>query len=517
MRRKDTFWAMLVVMALVVAVVPAWVSAAPPAQEPGVNLLQNPGFEGISCDPSSAPGWCEGNWTHDTLTGVPYGNIFTPQGWITYWTEGVNPIDPSGRHYGRPECKVIPNAAPFVGPPARVRSGSYGVLQFGFFRAIDSGLLQTVSGLVPGAAIQFSAYGHAWSCDGDDPFPYSCGDQYNMLLQVGIDPNGGRDPWSSSVVWASGYSYDQFRLIGPVRAQVGESGTVTVFLRATAKWPYVHNDVYWDDASLVYTEPPATPTNTPLPPPPTNTPGPSPTPLPPPTPRPDGAVVHVVQPGDTVFGIAIQYGVTVEQIEALNAGSIGADRMIWTGQELVIAIAEATATPPPTEAPTAEASPPSGTGSGGSICVLAFHDRNADTFRQTEEELLPNAVVALADDSGPLGQYQTDGLSEPYCFEGLAPSTYRVTAQLPAGYAATTPLIMAVGLTGDMSVQVALGAERDTTVPAEEGEGEEEPPVDGGESVWSQVLRWGARISGIVLLVLAVVVAVLFFLSRRQR
>jgi LysM repeat protein len=364
------------------------------------NLLLNPGFEGLDC-PSD--GWCDDNWTRDTYNGTVYGEIFTPQGWTTFWNAGTNPAD--GRRYGRPECKVIPDAPPHLGPPARVRSGHYAVMQFGTFRSIDSGLYQAVSGLTPGATVKLSAYAHAWSCGQDEPMAYSCGDNYNMLFRVGIDPNGGTDPWSQSVVWASGYSYDEYRKIGPVEAQVGENGRVTVFLRATSKWAYKHNNIYWDDAKLVYTEPPAPPTNTPPPPPPTAAYGPSLTPMPPPTPRPDGASVHIVQPGDTLLGVALRYGVPLAQIEQLNAGSIGPNNIIRVGQELVVSVPSAT--------PESEASPPE----TGSICVLAYHDRNGDTFRQPDaEELLPNAVFSLGDATGLLGQYTTDGRSEPYCF-----------------------------------------------------------------------------------------------------
>ena len=212
------------------------------------NLILNPGFEGLTCAPDSDPGWCDDNWTRDTFNGEMWTEIYTPQGWVTFWSEGANPSDPGGR-YGRPECKVIPNVAPFIGPPARIRSGQYAIQQFGFYRAIDSGVYQVVGGLTPHASVQAEAHAHAWSCN--DGGPLSCGDEWNMLFRVGVDPDGGTDPWSPNIVWVSAYSYDLYRLIGSVRAEVGDAGVVTVFLRATAKWPFKHNDVYWDDASLV--------------------------------------------------------------------------------------------------------------------------------------------------------------------------------------------------------------------------------------------------------------------------
>jgi hypothetical protein len=512
---------------LLLAMAPAWVGAAPAQQEVGQELLTNPGFEG-RC---GGTGLCGDNWTRDTFTGVPYTEIFTPEGWITFWSEDVNPAD--GRDFGRPECKVIPNAEPFLGPPARVRSDYYAIMQFGFYRSIDSGVYQTVRGLTPGATVRFSAYAHAWSCGDDEHGPYSCAEPYQMLFRVGIDPNGGTNPWGGGIVWASGYSYDEYRMIGPVEAQVGESGTVTVFLRATAKWPLKHNDVYWDDASLVYTTPPATATNTPLPAPPTYTPGPSPTPRPTPTPRPDGAIVHIVEPGDTLFGIALMYDVPMEQIQQLNEGSIGPNNLISVNQPLVISIPAASPTPatPPTAEPTpaevAEGGGDAGSGAGsadtGAICVAAFNDRNSDTFRQADtEELLPNVVFSLGDAAGLRGQYTTDGLSEPYCFSNLAPGMYRVTMQPPEGYTVSGPSYASVGLTGGVSMDVAMGAlrgdapagEDDSAVDPESPGGEAEEGGEGGAG--STVLRWIARIGGILLLVVAIGIGVVFFLSRRR-
>ena len=508
---KLVIWTTVTAIALVAGSVPMWATAAPRAQT-GDNLLQNPSFEGLSCRSGSSPPTCLDNWTRDNIYGLPYNEIYTPQGWMTFWNTGTNPVD--GRQYGRPECKVIPNVPPFVGPPARISNGHYSVQQFGFFRAIDSGVLQTVSGLEPHARVQLSAYAHAWTCDDDDHGATSCGDPHSLLFQVGIDPNGGTDPWSPAVVWASGYSLDTYRLIGPVEAEIGDGGVVTVFLRATAKWSYKHNDVYWDDAALFYTSPPAPTAEPPAPPPPTYS-GPPPTPRPTSTPRPDGAVVHVVASGETLFGIALQYDVTVDQILLLNVGSIPDNMWITTGQELVISIPQTppTATPPAVP-PTPEPSP---TPLTGSICVLAFHDRDADSFRQEgTEEALPNASFTLADSVGLLGEYLTDGLSEPFCFTGLNPGTYRVSMEPPTGYSSSGPSDMAITLSESTTTDVVLGAQRGEDF---EETPTEEAPEDGenGGSSWSGVLRWGARIGGILMLVLAVAVAILFFTGRRQR
>ena len=217
---------------------------------PSSNRLQNPGFEGITCRPGSVPPECLDNWTHDTHDGVFHPDIFTPQGWVTWWRTGGN--------YGQPESRVIPNVPPFTAPLARIRSGHYAAELFTFYRLQDTGLYQVITGLEPGATVQFSTYAHGWSCDSDHhPIGYSCGDLSNQTFQVGIEPNGVADPFLPSIIWSvEKTSPDYYSLIGPITAQVGENGSVCVYLRSKTKWMYMFQDAYWDDTSLVIAPPP---------------------------------------------------------------------------------------------------------------------------------------------------------------------------------------------------------------------------------------------------------------------
>ena len=52
-----------------------------------------------------------------------------------------------------------------------------------------------------------------------------------------------------------------------------------------------------------------------------------------------GRISHIVKPGDTLFALALQYGVPVDQIMALNG--LKPDSHIEIGRELIIAL------PPP--------------------------------------------------------------------------------------------------------------------------------------------------------------------------
>jgi LysM repeat protein len=518
----------ILLAAVVLGLLPA-LSLAAPEQAPerqGTNLAANPGFEGISCRPDSEAPECLDNWTHDVhWSGEPmHDNIFTPQGWVTWWRKGGN--------YGQPEVKTIPNVPPFSGEVPRIHSGYYAVLLFTFYRLQDMGLYQCVSAEA-GSTVELTAYGHGWSCDDSgSKMGYSCGDPYNQAFRVGIEPNGIADPFAPSIVWNEKmYAPDHYKLIGPVSAQVGEGGRVCIFLRTTTKWMYKYQDVYWDDVSLVKVADGTPPQPTPQPPPPV-TAGPPPTPLPTPTPRPDGSIVYVVQSGDTLSLISQKTGVGVDQIRALNASSIGEGYIIHVGQELVLSLPSEAPDPtePPTDEPEAVADAGDegdgedeggGTGGGGmvqgtSICVMAYHDRNNDTFRdEANEELLPNAQFTLANAAGVVGQYTSDGFNEPYCFTNIAPDSYRVVQTPPPGYAVNGAAEQAVAVTEGATINIAFGYTRsgDETAPDVAPEEANENGSDSGtRSVFSTV----AKVSGVLVLLLCAGVAVLFVLNRRR-
>lgn len=207
-------------------------------------LLVNPGFEGIGV-PVDNSVFIPNNWTRDTFTGVEYGEIYTPEGWVTWWEEG---------EYSRPECRVIYNESPFTSP-SRIYQGYHAGMCFTFFRKQHAGYYQRVEGLEPGAMVEGWYYAHAWSCN-ENNGGFSCGDPEAFSFRVGIDPTGGVNPFSDTIIWSKEqFIYDKYERVGPVQATVGPAGAVTFFLRSHGKWPYIHNDAYWDNPSLYYVEP----------------------------------------------------------------------------------------------------------------------------------------------------------------------------------------------------------------------------------------------------------------------
>jgi LysM repeat protein len=79
-------------------------------------------------------------------------------------------------------------------------------------------------------------------------------------------------------------------------------------------------------------------------------------PPPPPPPATGGSTTYVVQPGDTLSRIALRFGVTLQALAQTN--NIGNVNLIFTGQVLAIPGATVPAPPPPAPGPTATPQPP---------------------------------------------------------------------------------------------------------------------------------------------------------------
>jgi LysM repeat protein len=557
MRLKRYTW-LLAGTVLLLTLLPIAALASPTDQE-GQNLLTNPGFEG---------GW---HWQGDSYLGK------IADGWVAWWVDeatGKSDSDPSFWKNQRPEYGLI-GMEYYI--PDQIHSGRQS-LQYGKrYATHTAGVYQQVSGITSGSKVRFSAWGFVY---GKDPDPGKSPGYVHM--KVGIDPTGGTNPFAGNVVWSgvvnpiavgSGSAWQQMSI-----EAVAQNSAVTVFVYSSPDWPM--NDALtsqWDDASLVVTGMAEPPTGTPPPPPPTSPPG---TPLPPPatsTPRPDGAIVHTVRSGDTVWGIAIQYATgsnltpeeMLAQINRLNNNPT----MIYSGQELVIAVpqegvaaiaaaSESQGEPTPaageggeqaeavavagSEQPAAAVEAPSsaaGSGASSTLCVLAYNDRNSDGMRDpTTEELLPNAGFTLSSEAGIVGSYTSDGVSEPYCFAQLVPGTYMVQLTKPSAYNTTTPEYWAVPLPAGATANVEFGHQRDPNAPAvsdqpaavaseggtsgspdsllqsaaDKGQEVKNEADSGSKSLLSSLGEIAIGVSGIFVLLLAAAVGVAFIASRRR-
>lgn len=215
-----------------------------------------------------------------------------------------------------------------------------------------------------GASYRFTISGLIWTCD--DP-QWQCRDDTHTFadtssggrLRIGIDPNGGSDPYSGAVRW-SGFAspFDWGHFVALSIDATASADQITVFTYYTADKAMRFNDVFWDDASLILTGSGGSGSSgsgssgsgS------QNTAAPVPTAVPVVAnaqTRPDGSQVHIVQPGQTLWGIAQVYGVPLDTLRQLNGIS---GSTIYAGQAIIIRPATITtiaitATPPPTMTP----------------------------------------------------------------------------------------------------------------------------------------------------------------------
>ncbi|HML22989.1 MAG TPA: LysM peptidoglycan-binding domain-containing protein [Aggregatilinea sp.] len=247
-----------------------------------------------------------------------------PQGW-TLWVGGGNP-------------EAFPH-----NDPVQVLDGSdsWNIHQ-GYTAFIAAGY-QRVGGLSQGDALEFTAYGWAYTCNDTtnscviQEAPYRRSDTAaGVSMKVGIDPTGGTDPYAGTVQWSgSAAPYDQWARLSVSAAAQGD--TVTVFMFASQQAGLALNNVYWDKASLIRTN--GVTVNA------------SGTPVaatavqqqvvftsaqPPQT---DGSIIHTVQQGDTLSGIAYayaEYGVTIQSIADLDPVIEPNTRFLTVGQKIMI-------------------------------------------------------------------------------------------------------------------------------------------------------------------------------------
>jgi hypothetical protein len=226
-----------------------------------VGSLVNPGFEGV----------------YHAQDGQ--GPLQLANGWTARWVEGKMGVPGIGMRgtssentpFRRPEWK-----AATIDFPYRVRSGERAQQWFSYsgihYAAIFSKALVT-----PGDWIYFTVYGQGWSCSQCDPLAAS-----DVHVSLGLDTACGEDMESRSVQWS------RWQWLPPAKVKTASlenwswyksptvqatSSCVTVWIYTTAKWPFEHNDVYFDDVQVwkkniggvVATPTPYTPYPTPTP------------------------------------------------------------------------------------------------------------------------------------------------------------------------------------------------------------------------------------------------------------
>lgn len=196
----------------------------------------------------------------------------------------------------------------------------------------------------------------------------------------------------------------------------------------------------------------------------------------------NGGITHIVRSGDNLSQIALAYGVRVEDIRDLN--NLDHLDLLQPGQTLVIVaaqpVAEAEAeadgdaqaadapierTLPAIAAPApvieADAPPFDPTRFDAAVCLGMFGDDNQNGALDPGEGYLEAGDIILKDEAGSeAANYTTDGRSEPFCIEDLAPRTYIVKATAPDGYGLTASTSLHVNLEDGGRVNVHFGAKQ---------------------------------------------------------
>ena len=191
-----------------------------------------------------------------------------------------------------------------------------------------------------------------------------------------------------------------------------------------------------------------------------------PTPFLTPTPGPDGRIIYIVQPGDSLWDIAAIAGISVEELRARNG--LQPEDYINPGMQLELGFggpAEPTSIPgiEPTETPIPlTPTPVFGT---GEICILLFVDRNGNARLDEDEEPLVGGQVSVADVSGQLtGEYTTDLNPEGHCFLDVENGDYNVSAAVPPDHNPTTTMNLPVRLEPGDIKYVQFGAQPSSVI-----------------------------------------------------
>lgn len=182
------------------------------------------------------------------------------------------------------------------------------------------------------------------------------------------------------------------------------------------------------------------------------------------TPNADGVIYLTVQPNDSLWGIAAGAGISLSELLALN--EMTEDTVIQPGQQIVIGYGTppATATvelPTPTVTPTRLPPTPTYTPlppPRTAICIKAFSDTDRDGVHDAGEPFKVNVAFTVFNEAVVVGNYITNGVSEPHCWEGLTPGDYKVTRSVGRNETLTTAGNWSLTLTRGSVLNIEFGS-----------------------------------------------------------
>jgi LysM repeat protein len=220
-----------------------------------------------------------------------------------------------------------------------------------------------------------------------------------------------------------------------------------------------------------------------------------------PTPRPDGRIIYIVQPNDTLLGISLLTGVPLDKLRGLN--NLTGDT-IYEGQELLLGLggpAEVTPTAGPTPTPTPILPTPSPKPGQGTLCILLFNDLNGDSIRQTDEDSIPDGAISFGNSTGSVSESVKTGIgTDPQCFENLPEGIYTLSVAAPEGYNPTTTNTYELSLAAGDITYINFGAQANSQT---EAESPAIPAREGGRSPLLGIIGGVLLLGGIIVAILA--------------
>ena len=460
---KRTFFNLLVVLFLLVPSLT--VEAAP--QRQGGNLLANGDFETAAGNSNTGLAVWSAWWFVDNCKGNDQLNYA---------------CQPNGFYKESPP-----------GGSAFIHTGSGAVTIRNNWDPWTAGVKQLVSAPA-GSRVRLTVFGHLWAAGrGWSPsVPSDTG--LGAVSRIGLDPTGADYPTAQSqVIWSGTASPHDTWAQFSVEATVGASGQVQVILYTTYRgFSTNFMTASWDDAVLtVVSTSSATAASAPANSAPTSPPVVKLAPFVMPTAQPDGSVVYIVQAGDSLWRIAANTGLTVDDLKAMNGLT---SNLVFTGQRLIISQATMTATPPPVPtasvgapAPTAAApttaagaAAPVATNAGAAapaavtteICAMLYEDINGNGVQDTSEAAITGGQLAILDANtgAPLQAYTTKAEdTDGHCFSNLPTGAYTVAATAPAGYNPTTANSVLQTADAGLHYKLQFGAQRGSAASVSTG------------------------------------------------
>jgi hypothetical protein len=196
-----------------------------------------------------------------------------------------------------------------------------------------------------------------------------------------------------------------------------------------------------------------------------------------PTPGPDGKIIYIIQEGDSLWVIAANAGISVEQLRALNG--LAVDAVIVPGNPLLLGYGGPAQPTVADQPPTPTVAPPTPTPAFGTaeICALLFVDENGNAMLDSGEPPLAGGQVSIANVNGQLAadfttaaEYTDDGLPLSHCVPDLQTGDYNVSAAVPPDYNPTTAMSVPVRIDAGDTRYVEFAAQPSAAL-ANNGEG----------------------------------------------